>query len=120
MLLRNIRYTSTAGVNAYDGYYTVATGSGTSFTVTAPAGCPNGVTNNFDFEADIRPYFVTYIDKNTISVSATPGGSTVTLTNGGSGTRTVTQSIRSPNWGCGDQANGGVAANVYQLHILQR
>ena len=31
VFLRNIHCTSTAGVNACDGYYTLATGSGTSF-----------------------------------------------------------------------------------------
>ena len=79
------------------------------------------MTNSFDFEADINPYFVNYIDGNTISVSATPGGSTVALTNGGSGTHTVTQRIRFPYWGYGDQAKGGVAREcVPTCHVLQR
>ena len=79
-----------------DGYYFAASGSGTSFTVTAPPSCPNGSPASDEFEVDINPYFVQYIDGNTIGVSATPGGSTITLTNGGSGTHTVQQRIRSP------------------------
>jgi len=117
VFLRNIRSTNPAnGAPNCDGYYFAASGSGTSFTVGAPASCPNGTAASNEFEVDVNPYFVQYIDANTISVSATPFGSTVTLTNGGSGTHTVAQRIRSPYWGGNsDKTNSGGVANVYQL-----
>jgi len=115
--LRNIRSSNqTTGAPNCDGYYFAASGSGVSFTVNAPPNCPNGTAASDEFEVDVTPYFVQYIDANTIGVSATPGGSTVTLINGGSGTHTVTQRIRSPYWGGNsDKANSGGVANVYQV-----
>jgi len=111
--IRNVQATDqTTGLPQCDGYYAAASGSGATFTVTAPASCPNGAASNFNLEVDINPYFANYIDANTISVSATPGGPTVTLTNGGSGTHTVTQRIRSPYW-TGDPNNGGHGADDY-------
>jgi hypothetical protein len=117
VFIRNIRSSiQTTGQPSCDGYYFAATGSGTSFTVAASPNCPNGAAASGQFEVDVNPYFVQYIDANTISVSATPGGSTVTLTNGGSGTHKVTQRIRSPYWGGNsDQASSGGMANIYQL-----
>jgi hypothetical protein len=115
--LRNIPSTSKiTGAANCDGYYFAASGSGNSFTVTAPASCPNGIAGGNDLEVDVNPYFVQYINANTISVSATPNGSTVTLANGGTGTHTVTQRIRSPYWGgTSDYASSGGVANIYQL-----
>jgi hypothetical protein len=117
VFIRNIRASNQiTGQPSCDGYYFASSGSGTSFTVTAPPGCPNGAQASGEFEVDINPYFVQYIDGNTIGVSATPGGSTITLTNGGSGTHTVKQHIRSPYWGGNsDHAAGGGTANIYQL-----
>ncbi|MGO9515443.1 MAG: hypothetical protein ACLPND_00200, partial [Candidatus Korobacteraceae bacterium] len=73
----------------------------------------------YNFEVVVNPYFVNYIDGNTISVSSTPGGPTVTLTNGGSGTHTLTQRLRSPYWAHnyqgGDSASSGAPAYVQQL-----
>jgi hypothetical protein len=113
VFIRNVQSTNLiTGLPNCDGYLTAASGSGTSFTVTAPAGCPNGAAANRNLEVEIHPYFVNYVDANTISVSATPGGSTVTLTNGGSGTHTVTQRLRSPYW-TGNPNLGGTSATDY-------
>ncbi|MBV9770829.1 MAG: hypothetical protein JOZ32_14745 [Bryobacterales bacterium] len=127
--LRNVASTNQiTGLPNCDGYYTAAAGSGTSFTVTAPSGCPDGVgiTNTIggaispiaSFEVDVNPYFVQYTDPNDIGVSATPGGSALTLTSGGSGTHTITTRLRSPYWtdylGNSDlMASGGVANVMY-------
>ena len=124
--LINIQSTSQiTGQPNCDGYYLAASGSGTSFTVTAPAGCPNGVAANKNLEVDINPYFLQYVDVNTVAVSATPGGSTVTLANGGSGTHTVQSRTRSPFWTVGgfignavmgaDWVQSGGPANLFQL-----
>jgi hypothetical protein len=111
--IRNIQSTNqTTGLPNCDGYYSAASGSGNSFTVAAPAGCPNGAASNLNLEVDINPYFANYIDANTISVSASPGGPTVTLSSGGSGAHTVTQRIRSPYW-TGDPNNGAYSASDY-------
>ena len=76
----------------------MATGSGTTFTVTAPVGCPNSAASSSNLEVDVNPYFVQFINGNSISLSATPGGSTITLTNGGSGTHHREHAwIRSPS-----------------------
>ena len=117
VFLRNIRSTNQGtGAPNCDGYYFASSGSGSSFTVTAPASCPSGTAASNEFEVDVNPYFVQYIDANTIGVSATPGGAALTLTSGGSGTHTVTQRIRSPYWGGNsDKANSGGTANIYQL-----
>jgi hypothetical protein len=96
--LRNVQWTSASGQATCDGYYKMATGSGTTFTVTAPAGCPNGVAATENLEVDINPYFVEYVDRGHIAVAATPAGSTIQLTTRGSGTSTLLQRIRSPYW----------------------
>jgi hypothetical protein len=96
--LRNIQATSATGQANCDGYYTMATGAGTSFTVTAPPNCPNGASAADSLEVDINPYFVQYVDAGHIAVAATAGGPAITLTTNGSGTSTVLQRIRSPYW----------------------
>ncbi len=111
--IRNVQATDqNTGLPQCDGYYLATSGSGATFTVAAPAGCPNGAASNINLEVDINPYFANYIDANTISVSVTPGGPAVTLTNGGSGTHTVTQRIRSPYW-TGTPNSGGYSADDY-------
>lgn len=137
--LQNIPSTNTStGQANCDGYYTMASVSGSSFTVTAPTGCPNGVSvsgcstaaGNCALEVDINPYFVQYVDANDISVAASPGGSTVALTcSGCSGT--IQTRINSPYWS-GDGQNGkpggnntmidyvvvGPPANVYGVYTF--
>ncbi len=124
--LLNIQSTNqTTGQPNCDGYYHAASGSGTSFTVTAPPGCPNGVAANKSLEVDINPYFLQYVDVNTVAVSATSGGPTVALTGGGSGTHTIQSRTRSPYWTVGgfignaamsaDWAQYGGPANLFQL-----
>ncbi len=118
--VRNIQSTNqTTGLPNCDGYYTNTTYiSAVSFSIPAPEGCPNGAAANRNLEVDINPYFVNYVDANTINVSASCGpltaygtctsGSAVTLTGGGSGT--VTQRLRSPYWtgyGVLGQVSGG-------------
>jgi hypothetical protein len=126
VFIRNIQSTNqNTGFPNCDGYYFAATGSGSSFTVTAPPGCPDGAIATRALEVDVNPYFVNYVDANTISVSATPGGATVTLTSAGTGSQTVTQRIRSPYWTSSgsngapdpgpDYAQYGGVANVYQM-----
>jgi hypothetical protein len=122
VLLRNIHSSSLVdGHPLCDGFFSMATGSGTTFTVTAPAGCPNiGAANPYTFEVDVNPYFVNYIDMNTISVSAFQGGPAVTLANGGSGTHTVLQRVRSPYWGYGDFFNQNAIQNTNApAYVLQ-
>lgn len=113
--LRNIRITDpVSGLDPCDGYYLAASGSGTSFTVTAPSNCPAGTAASNEFEMDVNPYFVNYVDSGQFTVSATPGGSPITITNAGTGTNTVWQRIRSPYWGGNvDKVVGGGPANVY-------
>ena len=113
---------ATPGVPVCDGYYTMATGSGTSFTVTGlPSAC-NGAGSNQALEIDVNPYFAIYVDANDFEVSAScspcvglPGtiapGSALTLTSAGSGTQTVTQRIRSDYW-TGSGSNGAAAGAV--------
>jgi hypothetical protein len=123
VLLRNIHSNDpNDGQPLCDGFFSMATGSGTAFTVMAPAGCPNiGAANPYTFEVDVNPYFVNYIDANTISVSASPGGATVTLTGGGSGTHTVLQRIRSPYWGYSDFVNQNAIQNTNApAYVLQQ
>lgn len=123
VFIRNIPYTSSAGVNACDGYFTMLaspTPTSTTFSVTAPAGCPNGIVGHNAFEVLINPYFAHWISASTLSVSSSPGGSQITLS-GGSGTHTITQRIRSVYWGLGDKFNQAAnedqsaPANVYQV-----
>lgn len=125
VFIRNIQSTNqVTGQPNCDGYYTAASGSGNSFTVIAPPDCPNGAAATSALEVEINPYFVNYIDGNTVSVSSTPGGSVLALTTTGSGTQTIAQRIRSPYWegnynngcmGCIDYASTGGMANIYQL-----
>ena len=75
----NIQSTAKNGLPNCDGLFPVASVWTTSFTVIAPATCPNGAASSLNLEIDINPYFAQYVDSNTISVSATPGGSTVVL-----------------------------------------
>jgi hypothetical protein len=128
VFLRNIHYTDMNGNNACDGYYNVAsvsgTGSGTTFTVKSPSGCvsASGLAGTWQFEVDVNPYFVQYVDQNTISVAAAPGGGAITLTNGGSGTHSVLQRVRSPYWSYyGDffnqQAVQSTSAPAYVIQV---
>jgi len=126
VFLRNIHQTDKNGNNVCDGFYTMATGSGTTFTVNAPKGCTGtgGLAGVWQFEVVVNPYFVQYVDQNTISVAAAPGGATVPLTSSGSGTQTVLQRIRSPFWGYyGDlfnqqkTGNGSVSAPLYVIQL---
>lgn len=134
--LQNIPSTNlNTGQPNCDGYYSAASVSGNTFTVSAPSGCPNGISvsncssvaGNCALEVDINPYFVQYDDANDISVSAKPGGSTVALTcSGCSGT--ILTRLNSPYW-TGSGQNGfpggsftmidyvltGPPANIYQL-----
>jgi hypothetical protein len=125
--VRNIQFTNqTTGQADCDGYFASTTFvSSNSVSVPVPAVC-NGASGSLDLEVDVNPYFVQYVNGTTISVSATPGGSTLTLTSGGSGTHTATFRIRSPYWtgnpnsggnniSASDYASTGGPANVYQL-----
>ena len=123
--LLNIQSTNQiTGRSNCDGYYLAASGSGTSFTVSAPPGCPNGVAANKNLEVDINPYFLQYVDANTVAVSATPNGPPVTLTTSGSGTGTIQSRTRSPYWTVGgfignavmssDFVQSGGPANLFQ------
>ncbi len=91
---------------------------------TSNASPLGGNTNNVDLEVDVNPYFLQYVDVNTVSVSATPGGSTISLTNGGSGTHTIQSRTRSPYWTGpatagyvmpADYVETGGPANLFQL-----
>ncbi len=105
-----------------DGYYTAASGSGTSFTVTAPAGCPNGAASNINLEVVVNPYFVQYVSPTSFTVSATPAGATVTLSSSGSGVTKANGRVSSPYWTAigangqnhanGDYVGTGGPANV--------
>jgi hypothetical protein len=134
--VRNIPYTNqVTGQPGCDGYYMAASGSGTSFTVSAPSTCPNGITGASNgspggcvksppgnictgayagtsaLEVDVNPYFAQYVNANTVSLAATPAGATITLGGGGTGTHTITTRLRSPWWtSTGD--NGSAAPNV--------
>ena len=125
--IRNIQKTyqlgsATPGIPVCDGYYTMATGSGTSFTVTGlPSAC-NGAGANRALEIDVNPYFAIYVDANDFEVSAScspcvglPGtiapGAAVTITSAGTGTQTVTQRVRSDYW-TGSGSNGAAANAV--------
>lgn len=133
--LLNIKSTDqVTGLSNCDGYYngsgTVAIDS-THFSVVVPAAC-NGATggiatqdnnNQSAFEVDINPYFLKYVDANTISVSATPGGPTLTLTSTGGTGNTIQSRMRSPYWtnsGANGQAyvdwvSTGAFSNIFQL-----
>lgn len=86
--LQNIPYTGVQNGQGYepcDGYYTMASVSGSTFTVATPAGCASGISlstcgSNCSFEVDVFPYFVHYVDANDVAFSATPGGATLALT----------------------------------------
>lgn len=108
--VRNIQSTDqTTGLMNCDGLYTNETFiSSTSFSIPAPAGCPNGAAANLNLEVDWNPYFANYVDSMHISVSANPNGaSPVTLSGSCTGTCTVSQRIRSPYW-TGANSSGNV------------
>src|ERR1700728_713967 len=123
--IENIQSTNqVTGQPNCDGQYTAASGSGTSFTVNLPAVC-NGASGAKNLEVDINPIWIQYVDGNTVSFSATPGGSTIPLTNTGSGTMTIQSRTRSPYYTVGgfvpgqtmgaDYVQYGGPANIYQL-----
>ncbi len=122
---------------ALNGSYQVQLVAGSTYSVNvdstnfgsmtgAPIFEPPGLSTG-SLEVDVNPYFVQYLTATTFSVAATLGGSTVTLTNSGSGTQTVTQRIRSPYWTgnpgvggnfAGDQAQyGGPAYVITQVNF---
>lgn len=101
VLLRNIHYTDPTGLgDVCDGLYTMASGSGTSFTVNLPSNCLNtgGLGGQWQFEVIVNPVFVNSTSPTTLSFSATPNGPTIPLTNGGTGTHTILARVRSPVW----------------------
>jgi len=77
-------------VQLCDGLYSAVTASGSTITLNTPS-CPNGNYNPQGMEIYTNVYFTNYIDNSTVSVSATPGGSAITLsTAGASGTHKIT------------------------------
>lgn len=138
--LRNVEYTSATGLPLCDGLYTgVLSGSpATTLTMTAPAGCPNGVSATQTFELDVNPYFAIVSSPFTsiqVSATCTPlpcydtvssplqPGSAVTLTSSGSGTSTVLQRIRSPYWSgngsAGGTHNGDLVTQGAAAYVMQ-
>jgi hypothetical protein len=120
--LLNIQSTNqTTGQPNCDGYYLAASGSGDSFTVNVPTAC-NGASGTANLEVDVNPYFLQYVDANTIAVSATPGGPAVTITGAGGSGNTIQSRMRSPYWtqpgSAGtsyvDYVRTGGVANIYQ------
>ncbi len=110
--VRNINSTNqTTGLSICDGYYPSASISGATIMFTA-AGCPTGAAASGSLEVWINPYFVNYVNGNAVTVSATPGGSVVSLTNTGSGTNTLTQRMRFPYWTDSGFGNGGNGRGV--------
>ena len=85
------------------------TGYGTE--TGSPTFAPD-IVNTTNLEVVVNPYFTNYIGttgvSSDLSVSATNGGSPISLS-GGSGTHTIWQRIRSPYWG-GLNSNGNVSA----------
>lgn len=115
--IMNVESTSLSnGQPNCDGLFPVATVWTTSFTVVAPATCPNGAQSNLNLEVDVNPYFALYVDSNTIAVSATPGGSTITLTTSGTGFNTIQTRMRAPYYtasGNNGEPNGGTDIVAY-------
>jgi hypothetical protein len=102
------------GLGLCDGLYTVVTG-GNPFTVTAPAACPAATysPSSGGFEVYVNPLFANVVDNDTITVSATPGGAPITLTNGGSGTHTFTYRLAQRYF-----SDGSGQVSILQAQVL--
>jgi len=95
------------GLPVCDGLYTNETFiSSTSFSIPVSTACvANGINTTLDAEFVWNPYFVQWNDSTHISVSATNGGSVVSLSGSCGGTCSINQRLRSYFYG-GNTAAG--------------
>jgi IPT/TIG domain len=116
----NIQSTNqTTGASNCDGYYTTTTGiDSTHFSVPVSTAC-NSAVATANGELDVNPVFLQYVDGDTVSFSATPGGGTITLTGTGGSGNTIQSRLRSPYWTLPGSANGQPAteARAYSDYV---
>lgn len=98
------------GWTCLNGTHTLTLVSGSTYSIggisTVGSGAMTGtpvyvvpsVATPLALEVDVNPVFLQYVDPDHVTLSATPGGSTITLTGAGGSGNTLQTRLRSPVW----------------------